>query len=423
MTSLSSPRPVRPPAPRSAAHAALRSVALGVVLVAALGAVAAAKPKVAILGLEVVGDLDPEQTKLAKQLTAGLRERASAGTGPYELAPNSNRELVDEKLMNNCGTEALSCMSPIGINLAADFLMYGKIEKVEKGYHVTIKLLRVANKLPMPPYSEIILTREIREDLKAVAKRVYARLTASDEGTLTIRVSNADRTTVYVDDEPMGTTSSGVLTIPVPVGRHRVAVVATEKGWRRHEQVVNVNAGDARNIPIELERLPKRAPPREDRPVMIKPPGSEPSRTTAGAGSDGDGGGHTGWRALFALSLAGEIAGGVSWYYGYTEIKDAETKLCTRKDSGCKPADVPSDVRGPAEQQGRRGQIITGVGIGLVALGAVTGVFTFYKGFVASEERKPIGATAGRSTRPRRTLTVTPVIAPSGGGATLRFDW
>lgn len=410
------------PAGPSAARAVLRSVVLGVVLLAALGSAAAAKPKVAILGLEVVGDLDPDQTRLAKQLTNGLRDRANAGSGPYELAPNSAKELVDEKLMNNCGTEALSCMSPIGINLSADYLMYGKIEKVDKGYHLTIKLLRVANKLPMPTYSEIIPISEIKADPKSVAKRVYARLTASDEATLTIRVSNVDRATVHVDDEPRGTTSSGVLTISLAEGRRRIAVVATEKGWLRHEQTLSINAGDSRNLPVELERVPKRPPPRDDRPVIIKPPGSELSHTKEGVVSD-TGGGRTGWRALFALSFASGIAGGVGWYYGYTEIKDAETNLCTRKGSDCDPADVADDVREVNNAKGDRGQLFTGVGIGLVSLGAVAGVFTFYKGFVASGEKKPVGAVSGRSTRPRRTLTVTPVISTSGGGATLRFDW
>lgn len=442
-----SQHPARPPvgpAPRRpAARAILRSVVLGVVMVAALGSVAAAKPKLAILGLEVVGELDPDQTKVARQLTNGLRERASAGSGPYELAPNSEKELVDEKLMNNCGTEALSCMSPIGLKLSADYLMYGKIEKVDRGYHVTIKLLRVANKMPMPTYSEVIPLAEIRSDSKAVAKRVYARLTASDEGTLTIRVSNVDRATVYVDDEPMGTTSSGVLTISVPEGRRRIAVVATEKGWKRHEETLSVNGGDSRNIPVELVRATKRADAGEKRDggdgqdgrddekrdgraggskrdVALRPPGSEVSHTTEGVVSD-SGGGRTGWRALFALSVATGLAGGVGWYYGWSEIKEAERGNC----KGCSDeeiAAIPDEERIANNERGRRGHTITIVGAGVAVLGTAVGAFTFYKGFVASNEKKPVG-TAGRSTRPRRTLTVTPVVAPSGGGATLRFDW
>src|SRR6186713_2084649 len=132
------------------------SLGLGLLLLAMLSSVASAKPKIAILGLEVIGSLDPDQVKLAKQLTNGLRERASAGTGPFELAPNSDKELVDEKLMNNCGTEALICMAPIGLAMKADYLMWGKIEKVDKGFHVTIKLIRVATKLPLPTFTEIV---------------------------------------------------------------------------------------------------------------------------------------------------------------------------------------------------------------------------------------------------------------------------
>src|SRR5688572_2252278 len=166
----------------------MRSVVLALALLAMLGTGAHAKPKIAILGLEVVGNLDPDQVKLAKLLTGALRDRASAGTGPYDLAPNSDKELVDEKLMNNCGTEALTCMSPIGLSMRADYLMYGKIEKVDRGYHVTLKLIRVATKMPLPTFSEIVPATDVRNDPKGLAKRAYSMMTASDEGTVTIRV-------------------------------------------------------------------------------------------------------------------------------------------------------------------------------------------------------------------------------------------
>jgi hypothetical protein len=170
--------------------------------------------------------------KVAKHLTNALRERASAGTGPFELAPNSDKELVDEKLMNNCGNEALVCMAPIGRAMKADYLMWGKIEKVDKGFHVTIELIRVATKTPQPTFSEIVPVAQIKNDPKGLAKRAYAKMTATDEGTVTVRIANADRAVVYVDDQPVGTTSSGVLTFNLPEGKHRLAVAANEKGWQ-----------------------------------------------------------------------------------------------------------------------------------------------------------------------------------------------
>src|SRR5256885_17121138 len=74
-------------------HGALRtglalSSACVALLVLGLGGTAHAggKPPIAILGLEVYDNgsgIDPETTRAAKELTAALRDRAKAGTGPY----------------------------------------------------------------------------------------------------------------------------------------------------------------------------------------------------------------------------------------------------------------------------------------------------------------------------------------------------
>src|SRR5215212_5659983 len=111
----------------------MRKLVAAVLVLAAWCGVAAAKPKIAILGLEVVvsgAKADPKDTQHAALLTEALRQRSRSGAGTFELAPNSNRELIDEKLAGNCDTEALVCMAPIGINLGADYLLYGRIVRV-----------------------------------------------------------------------------------------------------------------------------------------------------------------------------------------------------------------------------------------------------------------------------------------------------
>ncbi len=397
----------------------IRSLALGLVLLAMLGSAAAAKPKVAILGLEVIGSLDPEQVKLAKQLTNGLRERASANTGPFELAPNSDKELVDEKLMNNCGTEALVCMSPIGLAMKADYLMYGKIEKVDKGFHVTIKLLRVQTKMPGPTFSEIISIADIKNDPKGVAKRAYAMLTATDEGTVTVRVANVDRAVVYIDDKPVGTTSSGVLKIGVPEGKHRIAVVANEKGWRRHEEELSINAGDQRNIPVELVRDGEepRPGPTDSTPLPGNGGGSAERRNDTG-GVVAGGGGSGGWTGVAigtsVLTLAAVGVFGLSWYELYKLGKVPEDDSSNPFSFSC----YPDELKTRCAKGDTWVKLSYIGGIGAAVLGGFT-VYAFYKG--SSRKERPV--TGGRSTRPRRELTVTPVLSPQGGGATLRFDW
>src|ERR1043166_7955369 len=112
------------------------------------------KPPIAILGLEVYDNgngIDPDTTKAARELTTALRDRAKAGTGPYTPVQGGEKELIDEKLLNNCDTEANSCMAAIGSELGAEVLMYGRIwiEKSQGGqgtYKVSIKLLNVNRK-------------------------------------------------------------------------------------------------------------------------------------------------------------------------------------------------------------------------------------------------------------------------------------
>ena len=89
------------------------SSACVVLLALALGGVsgrawAGGKPPIAILGLEVYDNgsgIDPETTRAAKDLTEALRDRAKAGTGPYTPV-GGEKELIDEKLINNCDSEA-----------------------------------------------------------------------------------------------------------------------------------------------------------------------------------------------------------------------------------------------------------------------------------------------------------------------------
>jgi hypothetical protein len=85
---------------------------------------------------------------VAKQLTAWLR--MSASNSPFALAPYGDKELINEKLLNNCDDEALLCMAVIGSDVGADVLMYGHIERREQDgqtvFKVSLKVLSVAGK-------------------------------------------------------------------------------------------------------------------------------------------------------------------------------------------------------------------------------------------------------------------------------------
>src|SRR5262249_37705137 len=118
-------------------------------VVGAIRAEAGNKASVGVLGLEVNdpnGAPTPADAQVGKELTDGLRQRAKAGTGPYQLQPGSEKELIDEKILKNCDSESMACMAGIGNELGADVLIYGHIEKKGGAYEVTVTLLDVRNR-------------------------------------------------------------------------------------------------------------------------------------------------------------------------------------------------------------------------------------------------------------------------------------
>lgn len=158
----------------------MRTIAV-VLLVLGLCSTAWAKPKIAILGLEVVGTADKDSVRIANELTAALRARPRSGQGPYSLAPGSEKALLDEKLLAKCETEAPACMAQIGANVGADFLLYGKIEKksgAPAGYQVMLKLLSVAKKSVTTAWTDAIpLADTTGAKLGDWATRGYGKLT------------------------------------------------------------------------------------------------------------------------------------------------------------------------------------------------------------------------------------------------------
>ena len=101
---------------------------------------------IAILSLEITsaGPVDFASTEVASRLTEAMRSRAASG--PFAIAPNSNKHLIDEKLMHDCTDERKECMIAIGRGLHADHLLFGQLAKSRGGgYQVTLKLLDTRN--------------------------------------------------------------------------------------------------------------------------------------------------------------------------------------------------------------------------------------------------------------------------------------
>lgn len=141
---------------------------------------------IAILGLEVVGAVDLESTRVARELTAALRSRAA--NGPYAIAPNSDKELIDQLVMHKCPDDRKECMIKIGRAFHVDYLLYGRIDRRPRraastgSYQISLRLLTV-NSGHLASWTDSILAAEASgEKLADRALKGYERLVAEASG-------------------------------------------------------------------------------------------------------------------------------------------------------------------------------------------------------------------------------------------------
>jgi len=382
---------------------------------------AGGKPPIAILGLEVYDNgsgIDPDTTKAAKELTAALRDRAKAGTGPYVLVPSGEKELIDEKLLNNCDSEAAVCMAAIGTELGADVLMYGKIEKSSQGgqtiYKVSIKLLNVGRKqLANSTVETLPLADSTGVRAQGHAKTWYNKLAGiTSGGTLVVR-ANIDSGTVLIDGTEKGTLTSGAVTLNgVADGAHQLAIEA--KDYQRYEARITVKSGETLQHTAALTELsklvvPNKEPAGGDAPIV--------ARSKANV-----------WKPIFigtAVLEAGAIGFTVyEWRKGDSEASQIhDANQFSGSDCGKKTPPNASDnthfkAACDAFKAQKVGWVATGV-VGVAVVGTFIMAFIRDDGAGSSTEAK----TSGGGHRKRRELAITPTVLPDGGGATLRFDW
>lgn len=370
---------------------------------------AGGKPPIAILGLEVYDNgsgIDPETTKAAKELTAALRDRAKAGTGPFTPVPGGDKELIDEKLLANCDSEAPTCMAAIGTELGAEMLMYGKIEKAGQTYKVSIKLLNVNRKqLTSSTVESLPLTESTGVRASTHAKAWYAKLAGSTTGGSVVLKANIDRGTVMLDDDLKGNLTSGALTIPgVPEGRHTLAIEAG--GYQRYETSITVRNGEATPLTATMVEMSKRAPAPTGDPLSVEGTVTTKSKTNV-------------WKPIFYSSVV--LAAGAGGYsiYEWKKSQDEAEKGATAGNSACGSDLENTDEHLKSACSHRKKEIIGAVVSGV--LGAVA-IGSFVMAYVRhGDERTDNKSALGQ--RKRRQLLVTPVVTPDGGGATLRFDW
>ena len=372
---------------------------------------AGGKPPIAILGLEVYdngGGIDPETTRAAKELTAALRDRAKAGTGPYTPVQGGEKELIDEKLLNNCDSEAPACMATIGSELGAELLMYGKIERIalngQNTYKVSIKLLNVLRKqLASSTVEHIPVVEASGMKVSTHAKSWYSKLATVGIGGGSVAIkANIDRGTVLVDDDPKGNLTSGMFSYGgLTEGRHTLAIEA--KDYQRYETSITIRNGETLQHSANLVEMPKKQPVRAtEPPISIEGTVAAKPRSNV-------------WKPVFYGAVV--LDAGAIGYTIYQWRKAVSAAPANTTDANCDDPMQSAGLKNACDhnQKNKIGFVVSSV------LGAAV-VGSFFMAFIrhgdSSETRS---VSTGR--RKRRELAITPIVTPDGGGATLRVDW
>jgi len=389
-----------------------------------LAGTALAKPKVAVLGLEVIGEgaTDQKTVAAAKAVTKELRREANRPSGPFELAPNSNKDLLEIKMLSDCSDEGRRCMSDVGKQLGAERLIYGKLERKRGSYEVTLKLLNTETTELESQTDGVIPFGDVGQagGLGRHARSLYGKLTgAPDEGVVSI-TANAERGTVLVDDEIRTSLSAGSARVSgLSSGRHTIAIEAD--GFERWETEIEIEPGATESIDASLIAFDDRG------------------------GEDGEERPGRGWRIAFWSGVLVTGAAGAAWTYTGLSVLDAQDELNAateatmraptadedrnprdgKFDNACTAATL-ADVAAVQEACDRgqsRRDLVNFVLIPTTVAAAVFSAFAFYKGYVDADS-STVERRAGRERRRSRpSIVVTPAIGPDlvGAGLELQF--
>ena len=387
-----------------------------VILAVCSGGSAWAKPKIAILGLEAApgssGAVDPATTQVARSITRELRQRAQAVASPYTVAPNSSKELTDEKLLMSCDSEAASCMAVIGAGLAANVLLYGRVEKRGEVYKVSLKRLDVNAKTIVASGEDL----PVGSAVIGLSKRMFIKLVGASSVTGTLMVKAMSQTgalvgvgNVMIDEESRGKLLTGRITLSgLAEGRHVLAIEAG--GYRRFEETVTIHGGEQATLNALL---------------FVR----------ESATDDPDPGGASAWKVALGTSivvaaLGGAFAGFSAYEVyrervlvqrlndrGFTKVTDADCGLGTEQIATAHNVRVTNQAvfENACTWKPRiyYGLAVTGVG----AVGAAISYVMLQRSASATETPR----TGGRPRK--RSVAVAPVVTPALTGASLSVTW
>ena len=421
-------------------------ITLLLVLFTGMG-IASAKPKVAVLGLEVLDKSTPKASiDAARQVTEGLRA-AGRAAGPFDVS-DAQREFADEKVINGCESESRECLGKMTTALGTVAMVYGKLQLTDgkKNFQVTVWLLSL-DKNSIKSTTATISAGSSAAELTALGKKMYGDLVgiaaaaaAPAQGTFTFK-TKAKSGTVYIDGDARGKIDDGEYkSPPLADGEYKIRVEAD--GFKKWEDTVRIKGGQATSVDVKLEESAK---------APVKPPTEdEDDKGNRGVIKGGEDEGddfklksrentisRSGGRKAWKLATVGGVAvtAGAMGVWGWqlywrnkrtTDMEDTNKKFGDAGGvfgSNCKSDATNTDITIKLTMDRAcdnvRNMWIAGTVAG--AAGAFT-LLAIYKGFIASNsEESNATATTKRARKPRFALT--PIVSPDGAGASLRLDF
>jgi PEGA domain len=414
-------------------------ITLLLVLFTGIG-VASAKPKIAVLGLEVLDktNLKPS-VEAARQLTDGMRQAAKVPGGPFDLADNSSREFFDEKIINGCESEQRDCLIKIAGNFGAAGLMYGKLQLADnkKSFKVDVWLLTV-DKGTTKSTSGVVSITATAQEMQIAGKKLYGDLAGTtNQGSIVIK-AKASKGIVYINGDMKGQLVDGEYkATALADGEYKVRIAAD--GFKKWEDTVKVKSGQATPVEPDLEAEPIAKPTPTPTPTHVDEPEDKGSRTLpedklkldSRENTVSKGGGRKGWK-IAAIGGAATAAVGGGWlaYEYFGNIRPNDKKYGTKtikpfsltQDCGLSQAgttDVDDQKKWAA---GCRASVRSNYAGIVLGVGGVVAIVGAYMGYVRGGDSSESSSTASHHSRKQR-FAVTPILSPDGAGATVRLDF
>jgi TolB-like protein len=394
--------------------------------VCASAGIAAAKPSIAILGLEVVdksGVPTNDDITFAKSLTEGLRGRAKI-SGPYSLANGADKELIDLKLLKGCDDDKnMVCMASIGSDLNADFLMYGSVTKKGGNYEITVSLLDVHTKKREKTAPSSVVISGAAGQIPKVSQKIYNGLTGqTDSCTITVKTPGVDRATILVGSKESGNITNGVGTV-TGLGEGKYSVSVEAKDYHRWTKTdVQCTGGETTNIQADLSKMDKGVPPVT---TVTDPNAGPPGNTTENheiTGSISHPTKTNTWKYVAIGSGVLTAASAVTLIIYRQKLQGLHGAVwspgsdCTTEGDHFSPSS-PADCK----NAGTWSNLTIASGIGTAVFGGIT-IYSIVKAVKNGDSNSDEHAALGRRKH-HEPFAVTPVVSPTGAGATFRMEW